>query len=52
MFTLATLILLFNFKVIYRKRFHSTKEKSKNVELIEVLNYLEKSQENPNEMEA
>ena len=52
MFILATLILLSNFKVIYRKRFKSTNEKANNMEFIETLNYLEKSQEKPIEMEA
>ena len=45
---LVTLILVSNF----RKYFHSTKEKANNVELIEALNYFEKSQEMPNEMDA
>ena len=40
MFILATLILLSNFKVIYRKRFRSTNEKANSVELIETLNYI------------
>ena len=52
MFMLATLILLAYFKVIYMKYFHFTKEKANNVELIEALNYLQKSQEKPNGMEA
>ena len=49
---LAILILISNFKVIYKKRLHSTHEKADNMELIDPLNYLEKSQEKPNEIEA
>ena len=52
MFMLVTLILLSNFKVIYRKRLHSTNEKANNMELINELNYMGKSQEKPNEMEV
>ena len=37
---LATLILLSNFKVVYRKLLHSTNEKADNMELIDALNYL------------
>ena len=52
MFMLVTLILLSNFKVIYKKRLHSTNEKANNMELINELNYMGKSQEKPNEMEV